>query len=398
MSAVTPPLAATVGPELPPRQPYTWQWRGHTIGYQRQGDRGPAVVLIHGFGASWRHWRKNIPFLARSFRVFALDMIGFGSSAKPAPSAELSYTFETWSAQLRDFCREVVGEPAFLVGNSIGCVMAMQAAVDEPDQVRGVALLNCSLRLLHDRRRATLPWYRNVGAGILQQLLGISWLGRNFFHQIARPPNVRKALLQAYRHPEAVTDELIEILMEPARDPGAADVFLAFTRYSQGPLPEDLLPRLTCPCVVLWGSADPWEPVEMGRSFEQYPAVEKFIPLEGVGHCPQDEAPKRVNYILRDWILHKAGEHLQHPPLAAGDWVQIAVDRPDGDPLWNGLRGRVEQVGQRAVTVRLEAGQGKRHFYREDIQAIAPPPNGAELLLPSHSDPDNTPDRLEDFQ
>ncbi|HEY9689240.1 MAG TPA: mechanosensitive ion channel domain-containing protein [Coleofasciculaceae cyanobacterium] len=92
-----------------------------------------------------------------------------------------------------------------------------------------------------------------------------------------------------------------------------------------------------------------------------------------MGHCPQDEAPQQVNYILRDWILWKAGAKQQHGPLAIGDWVEIAVVRPDGDPIWNGLRGQVEQVGDRAVTIRLEQGQGIRHFYREDVQPIDPP-------------------------
>ncbi|MGL6137486.1 MAG: alpha/beta fold hydrolase, partial [Planktothrix sp.] len=133
--------------------PQTWLWKGYPICYVREGDHGPAVVLIHGFGASWGHWRKNIPELAKHCRVFAIDLIGFGGSAKPKPSQEMGYTFETWGEQIADFCREIVQDKAFLVGNSIGCVAVMQAAVDYPDIVREVALLNCSLRLLHDRKR-----------------------------------------------------------------------------------------------------------------------------------------------------------------------------------------------------------------------------------------------------
>ena len=119
---------------------------------------------------------------------------------------------------------------------------------------------------------------------VMQQVLGNKKIGSFFFKQIAKPKVVRNILLQAYRRPEAVTDELIDILMTPAQDRGAADVFLAFTRYSQGPLPEDLLPQLTCPTVLLWGTED------------------QFIPLEGLGHCPQDEAPEVVNPVLLDWI------------------------------------------------------------------------------------------------
>lgn len=259
--------------------------------------------MVHGFGASSGHWRKNLPVLAENCRCYAIDLIGFGASAKPAPGIEVDYTFETWGQQIADFCREVVGGPVFLIGNSIGCIAAMQAAVDHPDIALGIALLNCSLRLLHDRKRAELPWYRSFGAPLVQGLLSVNWIGQLFFGQLAKPKVVRNILLQAYRHPEAVTDELVDMLMAPAADVGAGDVFIAFTRYSQGPLPEDLLPILPCSATIFWGTEDPWEPIELGRELANFPTVEEFIPLAGLGHCPQDEAPEIVNPVLLDWIL-----------------------------------------------------------------------------------------------
>jgi pimeloyl-ACP methyl ester carboxylesterase len=289
----------------------TWTWRDYKIAYQQVGTIGPAVICIHGFGASYYHWRKNLPVLGEDFRMYAIDLIGFGQSDKPTPKTEIDYTFETWSQQIGDFVREVAGEtsgePVFLVGNSIGCIVALQAAVDFPEQVRGVALLNCSLRLLHESKQATQPWYKRIGAPILQSVLQNKPIGNWFFRNLAQPKTVKNILLQAYGNPDAVTDELVDYLMAPARDPGAADVFLAFTAYSQGPLAEDLLPQLQCGAIVLWGTADPWEPIALGREFEQYPMVEQFIPLEGAGHCPQDEVPELVNPILRDWILEKLG-------------------------------------------------------------------------------------------
>jgi pimeloyl-ACP methyl ester carboxylesterase len=280
----------------------TWQWRDYQINYRQQGDQGMAVLLIHGFGASVGHWRKNIPAIAAVSRCYAIDLIGFGASAKPTPGSELDYTFETWSALVRDFCREVIGSPVLLIANSIGCVVAMQAAVDEPEMIRGLALLNCSLRLLHERKQATQPWYKRVGAPLLQQVLQNKAIGYFFFNQLAKPATVKKILLQAYGRSESVTDELVDILMKPAADPGAADVFLAFTAYSQGPLPEDLLPHLQCPTIFLWGEVDPWEPIELGREFAKFAAVEEFVALPGVGHCPQDDAPEVVNPLLVAWI------------------------------------------------------------------------------------------------
>ena len=280
----------------------TWMWRGHQINYQTAGETGAPVLLIHGFGASVGHWRKNIPVLAENCRCYAIDLIGFGGSAKPTPGAEIEYTFETWAAQVVDFCREIIGSPTILIGNSIGCIVALQAAVTNPEFVTGVAMLNCSLRLLHDRKLAQMPLYRRWGAPVLQSILTIPAIGNFFFKQLAQRKVVRNILLQAYHRPDAVSEELIDILMAPAADAGAADVFLKFTAYSWGPLPEDLLPQLTCPAIAIWGAADPWEPIAQGRELMNVPTVNEFIEIPDVGHCPQDEAPELVNPVLTNWI------------------------------------------------------------------------------------------------
>ncbi|AFY95810.1 alpha/beta fold hydrolase [Chamaesiphon minutus] len=280
----------------------TWMWRGHQINYRAAGSTGTAVLLIHGFGASVGHWRKNIPVLAEYCRCYAIDLIGFGASAKPQAGTDVEYTFETWGELVIDFCREVIGMPTVLIGNSIGCIVALQAAVTAPEVISGVALLNCSLRLLHDRKRTEMPWYRRWGTPVLQSILTIPAIGHFFFDRLAQRQVVRKILLQAYHRPEAVTDELIDILMAPAADPGAADVFLKFTAYSWGPLPEDLLPQLTCPAIAIWGAADPWEPIALGRELMNVPSIDEFFEIPAVGHCPQDEAPELVNPILTNWI------------------------------------------------------------------------------------------------
>ncbi|WP_286186644.1 alpha/beta fold hydrolase [Geitlerinema sp. P-1104] len=295
-------LSAPDESKSPTIVPKFWNWRGFRICYRHQGQSGPAMVLVHGFGASMGHWRKNIPDWAQFGQVYALDLLGFGNSHKPTPGLVIDYTFETWGDLVADFCREVVGEPAFLIGNSIGCIVVMQTAVSHPDWVRGVVQLNCSLRLLHDKRRASQPWIKQLSAPILQNLLAIKPLGDFFFAQLATPKTVRKILLQAYRRQEAVSEELVELLLLPARDRRASDVFIAFTRYSQGPLPEELLESLPCPTLILWGEDDPWEPVELGRKLADYPAVDAFITLPNVGHCPQDEAPEEVNAQVRTWL------------------------------------------------------------------------------------------------
>lgn len=280
----------------------TWQWRGFNIGYQSCGETGSAVVFVHGFGANSGHWRNNISVLGKDYRCYAIDLIGFGRSSKPTPRKPLDYTFETWATQVADFCQEVVQEPVYLVGNSIGCIVTMQMAVDYPDLVLGIASLNCSLRLLHERKRQTLPWYRNWGATLVQKMLTNPLIGKFFYQQIAKPKVIKNILTQAYPHQKAITDELIDLIYQPSQDEGAVDVFLAFTSYSQGPLAEDLLPQISCPVTFFWGDQDPWESIDLGRELAKYPCVENFIELEGLGHCPQDEDPETVNSLLKEWL------------------------------------------------------------------------------------------------
>jgi pimeloyl-ACP methyl ester carboxylesterase len=294
----------TIGTLIKP-QIHQWQWQGHTIRYQTAGSSGPVLILIHGFGASSDHWRKNLPDLGVEHRVYAIDLLGFGLSAKPTPTPDL-YTFETWAQLILDFSQTLIGKPVFLVGNSIGCIVALQAAVTAPTQIRGVIMLNCSLRMLHERKRAALPWTQRTFSPWFQKILAIRPIGHFFFGRLARPTVVRNILKKAYARTEAVTDELIEFLMRPAQNPGAADVFLAFIQYSHGPLAEDLLPQLNCPVLCLWGAQDPWEPISQGQAYSKFPAVTEFIALEGVGHCPQDEAPELVNPLIQRWVAQQS--------------------------------------------------------------------------------------------
>lgn len=95
-----------------------WTWRGHKVHYVVQGQ-GPPIVLIHGFGASAFHWRYNIPELAKTHTVYAMDLLGFGWSEK----ALIEYDALLWRDQVADFVKEVVGKPAVLAGNR--CVPAL---------------------------------------------------------------------------------------------------------------------------------------------------------------------------------------------------------------------------------------------------------------------------------
>ncbi len=284
-----------------------WQWNDYSLPYRVEGDRtAPAVVLVHGFGGCIGHWRKTIADLSRAYRVYAIDLLGFGAAPKPP----INYTFELWGEQLSQFCQQVVGRPATFVGNSVGCIVTLQAATTAPNWCNSVVMINCSLRLLHDSKRGELSWAQRVGTPILQRMLTWPPIGHLFFRQIAQRRSLRNILKQAYRRHDTITDELLDILLEPAREPGAADVFISFINYSRGPLAEELLPQLQVPVAILWGEDDPWEPLELARSWEQFDCVCQFKTIPNAGHCPMDEAWEETNALLRDWLHRIEGRSL----------------------------------------------------------------------------------------
>ncbi|GMH33458.1 hypothetical protein BSKO_01292 [Bryopsis sp. KO-2023] len=280
-----------------------WTWKGHQVRYQQSGSAGPCVVLVHGFGGNCDHWRKNTPALGSQFRVYSLDLLGYGYSDKPDPKSEPQnsiYNFEEWGRQILDFIEGIVGEPSFLICNSIGGIAGLQAGITDSDLVRGVQLQNVSLRKLHvDNQPAPArPLIKSF-----QNVLYNSSVGEWFFGQVAKSESVKSILKQAYCDPDTVTDELVDVILKPGFEPGAAAVFLAFICNSEGPLPDELLEAIDVPVSILWGQGDPWEKVEWGREFEQYSSVEEFVELPGVGHCPHDEAPHIVNPLIERFVI-----------------------------------------------------------------------------------------------
>ncbi|KAJ8567538.1 hypothetical protein K7X08_019746 [Anisodus acutangulus] len=80
----------------------------------------------------------NIPELAKRYKVYAVDLLGFGWSEK----ARIDYDALIWRDQIVDFLKEIVKQPAVLVENSVGGFTTLLAAAALPDQVKGVSLLN----------------------------------------------------------------------------------------------------------------------------------------------------------------------------------------------------------------------------------------------------------------
>lgn len=299
---------------LSPETP--WQFLGHrvhAIHAAPEQPTGPAILLVHGFGASTDHWRFNIPVLALTHEVHAIDLLGFGRSAKPAG---LTYGGSLWRDQLCAYVAERIGRPTVLVGNSLGGFAALAAGAALGDQAAGVALLNAA-GPFSDEQEPPRGWgaiaRRTIGAALLRSPV----LQRLLFENMRRPATVRRTLNQVYIDRTNVDDELVEAILRPSRDPGAFGVFRTVFDIPRGQPLDELFADLSAPLLLLWGIRDPWINAAGRRaSFQRHaPARTTEVVLEA-GHCPHDEVPDQVNRALLEWLAGLVESPV--PALTAG--------------------------------------------------------------------------------
>jgi len=276
-----------------------WTWKGYKIQYTVMGE-GKPLVLIHGFGASIGHWRKNIPVLAGAgYQVFALDLLGFGGSDK----ASIDYSVNLWVELIEDFWQQHIKQPAVFIGNSVGALIGLTIAVEHPEITTGAVLINAAGGLSHRPHELNLPLRFVMGA--FNKLVSHPITGKFVFNNIRGKSQIRRTLYQVYRDRQAVTEELVDILYQPSCDEGAQQVFASILTAPPGTSPEELLPKIQRPLLVIWGADDPWTPIAGAKLYENAQANGKdikIVPIPGAGHCPHDEVPDLVNPQIIEWL------------------------------------------------------------------------------------------------
>ena len=307
--------------------PQPWSYAGHpvhAIAAAPAEPEGPAILLVHGFGASTDHWRHNIPVLAQRHEVHAIDLLGFGRSAKPA---ELAYGGPLWRDQLAAYVHERIGRPTVLAGNSLGGFSALAAGAALGDQAAGVVLLNAA-GPFSDEQAPPKGWGAITRQTIAGALLKSPVLQRLLFENLRRPATIRRTLNQVYVDKTNVDEALVEAIRRPSLDPGAFGVFRTVFDIPRGQPLDELFVQLTCPLLLLWGIRDPWiNAVGRRAAFQRHaPAGTSEVVLEA-GHCPHDEVPDQVNAALLDWIagLSSGAAPLPADSLQADDRATVAA-------------------------------------------------------------------------
>lgn len=250
-----------------------------------RGGSGPPLVLIHGFTDTWRTWELVIPRLEEEFEVLAITMPGH-AGGPPIPGEVTTDSLPDGVAAAMD---EAGLERAHLAGNSLGGFVALQLAS------RGRALSVTGLAPAGGWSAEFQDHFALDYFITQQELVGEA---APYADQIASTPEGRRQATKfIVEDTSLITPEMVVHQLIGAANCTAALPMVATARREGFELDSD---RIDCPVRFVWGTADKllrW-PETAVRFREEWCPRAGFIELEGVGHCPQLEAPLEVSELI----------------------------------------------------------------------------------------------------
>ena len=267
---------------------------GVRVHYQEAGDEhAPALVLIHGFASSTLVWSKVFLKLAEAgFRVIAVDMLGYGYSAKPRNG---EYTI-AGQAKLLTRLLDKLGIPrAIFVGSSYGGAVAATFALDYPDRVEKLILVGT----VNNNRPLDFTLMRLFGSPLFGDVVSPLLIGSRRL--------LRRRMKRVYDRHEWVLDERrVDARHLPLR---AARTQRAIIRTVRGWDAERIsrdAHLITQPTLLLWGETDQEIPLADGeRLHEEIPGSRLIVFLE-CGHLPHEEYPEAFTNVVIDFCKTKS--------------------------------------------------------------------------------------------
>ena len=267
-----------------------WTWRGSRIAYvERAAEPGAAsrpMVFVHSIhAAAWSaEWRNTIPAM-HGQHCFALDLLGFGASDRPA----VRYTAQLYLELLHDFLVEVVGAPALLVGSSLGGTYAIALAADYPHLVCGVVAIGPGgvSRLIHQGGAAF---------GIIETIFRAPALGRVFFDALVSRPSIRFFLKGIYAHGLDETAEALYWLS--ANQPNARYAPAAFVGMQLNWDIRERIAHVACPLLIAWGAEASQTPYKESAQIRARAPHAEFAAFPS-GDLPHEEAAEQFVAVLK---------------------------------------------------------------------------------------------------
>ena len=256
---------------------------------------GPPLLLLHGLGGNWQSWLANLPALSLHHRVIAVDLPGFGESEAFSGSV----TMERYADSVVDLLDRLGIDRATFVGNSMGGLITIEAAVRHPERIAG-AILACSGGIpLTDRRHrlVLLPLFRAINR-LLRPSMVRRWALDHSW--------TRHALASGVVHrPRQVPPGLLSEALSGLGAPGCVPVLEAGLGYDARPR----APHVSCPTLVLWGREDRLLPLRMGRELHGLIPGSRLVVWDATGHCPMLEAPARFDELVATFVAGLAREN-----------------------------------------------------------------------------------------
>jgi pimeloyl-ACP methyl ester carboxylesterase len=241
---------------------------GGTIHYETAGD-GPPLILLHGIGSNSRSWRRQLTGLSQDFRVIAWDAPGYGKSSDPPP---IQPSIRFYADCLYAFLRAISLKDVFLLGHSMGGVIAQEFCRAYSNQVRAVILADTAYRGSKDRLEDRLKNIRTM----------------------------TPVQLAAERAPKLLTTDAAANLVDEAASimseirPRGYEFAAIALAHSDTHL---VLEKLEIPRLLIWGAEDKITPL-----WNDIPAGIEVEIIGEAGHLCYMEQPERFNEIVRDFL------------------------------------------------------------------------------------------------
>lgn len=269
---------------------------GVKTAYLEAGSPGaPAVLALHGLGATSTSMLPLVVGLGRDHHVIAADLPGFGATEAP----RWRYTPEEMARWASALCRELGLHDVVVIGNSLGGRVALELALRDPRRVRGLVLL-CPSPAFR-RLRHLVPAARLLPPSLAALPL-------------PTPPHeavvgfIRLLFARPSRLPRSWYDAGADEFRRVMRDPRHRRAFFACLRqvYVEEAFGDrgfwDRIPRIQAPALFLWGDRDRLVPAGFARHITEAIPHARSVVLEDCGHVPQFELPEQTEALARELI------------------------------------------------------------------------------------------------
>ncbi len=300
---------------MPFKKSKNWEWKGWDISWSSSQlstkNNDLNILLIHGFGASKRHWRHNQDFLGNIYNCYSIDLLGFGESSQPRAVLDyenyhkdsVKYSFDLWGSQIASFSKKVIKSPVYLVGNSIGGVVALKAAEILQENCSGLILIDCAQRTMDDKRLKKSDILMNFLRPVIKTFVRQRIISNTLFERAANPTVIKQILKKAYPSGTNIDEELIEILYRPSQRKNSKEAFRGFINLFDDYLATELFDKTKAPIQLIWGERDPWESLDEAKLWKNnYENIKRLDIIKDVGHCPHDENPDETNNLINKFI------------------------------------------------------------------------------------------------